>query len=508
MRPLTLGILALAALTSPLAAGVTDSKWKEAEQAFKDDFKKKSIRFKKRAIEALPVKDGRTIDFLITKQKLLSDKDWWIRYTAAERLSKIKTPELRQKLHKFAKNSDKRVREGVICALALGHDKLDPPVILEALKDSSWEVRRMACWAAGQQRVREAVDPMIDMINFVDPRTGRVIQEGESNPRVHSVLLFNLEEIVGKYFHTDVQQWKQYWERNKDKTLPRVKRFDVGEFGDVKLQFNDTFARKGSGPLVIALPMTHRTTTYYMPYFNQWMFVKWLFINLPPIKSFPDVQYNSHGDPVYPVDILVDAFEDMRKKRNVEKMVLLGHGFSTWIAAKYAQKYPDRVHGLIMLNPYATNETFGRRIDEAKRSGDPDAEFFAKVSRYEIKIGSRIEAEVYDYYRTSAYLARKNRWDLEVGILSRVWIDPNSVSIEIPEFDIRGEETSRIPCLMYFAHKNNELSGFPDKNRLTRYYPSHVVVPGGTKAARLPFMEAPELFEKGLRAFIDKKILR
>jgi len=508
MRPLILGILALAAMTGPLLAGVSDSKWKEAQQAFKDDFKKKSIRFKKRAIESLPVKDGRTIEFIIKKKKLLADKDWWIRFTAAERLSKIKTAELRQKLHKFAKSSDSRVREGIICALALGHDKLDPPIILEALKDPAWEVRRMACWAAGQQRIREAVDPMIDMINFVDPRTGRVIQEGESHPRVHSVLLFNLEEITGKYFHTDVQQWKQYWERNKDKTLPKVKRFDVGEFGDVKLQFNDTFARKGSGPLVIALPMTHKTTVYYMPYFNQWMFVKWLFINLPPIRSFPDVEINEHGDPIYPVDILVDAFEDMRKKRNVEKMVLLGHGFSCWIAAKYAQKYPDRVHGLILLNPYASNETFTRRIDEAKRSGNPDAEFWAKVSSYEIKIGSRIEGEVYDYYRSSAYLARKNRADLELGVLRGVWRDPNGTSIAIPAFDIRGEETSRAPALMYFSHKNNELTGYGDKNRLARYYPSHVVVPGGTKAAHLPFMEAPELFEKGLRAFIDKKILR
>ena len=66
--------------------------------------------------------------------------------------------------------------------------------------------------AADNARLNPLDPPMIDMINFVDPRTGRVIQEGESNPRVHSVLLFNLEEITGKYFHTDVQQWKQYWE--------------------------------------------------------------------------------------------------------------------------------------------------------------------------------------------------------------------------------------------------------------------------------------------------------
>ena len=461
MRPI-LRVLTLALLAAPVAAGVSDAKWKEAQQAFKDDYKKKSIRFKKRAIEALPVKDGRTIEFIIRKKKLLNHKDWWIRTTAAQWLSKIKTPELRKKLLSYAKDSNKQIREGILCALAMSHDKLDPPVILEARKDPAWEVRRMACWAAGQQRVKEAVDPMIDMIHFADPRSGRVIQDGEAHPRVHSVLLFNLEEITGKYFHVDVNQWKQYWEVNQDKTLPKVKRFDVGTYGDVKLQFNDTFARKGTGPLVIVLPETHKTTLYYMPYFNQWMFVKWLFINLPPITSFPDVQYDSHGDAIYPVDILVDALEDVRKQRAAEKMILLGHGFSTWIVAKYAQKYPDRVQGLIFIETYASHETFSKRIDEAMRSGDPDAEFWAKVSRREIKMGSRIENEVYGYYRDTAALGPKNRGDMEIGILRRIWRDPNGTDIAIPEFDIRGEDTSRVPVLIYFAKKGNELTGVDD----------------------------------------------
>ena len=81
------------------------------------------------------------------------------------------------------------------------------------------------------------------------------------------MLLFNLYEITGKYFHTDTVQWKQYWERNKDKTLPPVRRFDVGSFGDVKLKFNDTFARKGSGPLVIALPMTFLLIVLMQPFY-------------------------------------------------------------------------------------------------------------------------------------------------------------------------------------------------------------------------------------------------
>jgi len=501
MRLFTLSVLALLLTAAPVLAGPSDDSWKEAVTAFKQDFKKKSIRYKKMAIDGLPLDDERTIEFIVKGQKLLNHKDWWVRATAAERLSKIKSARLRRIVHSYAEDSDKRVREAIIAALAMSRDKSDPPVILKALKDKAWEVRRMACFAAGQQRIRDAVEPMIDMINDVDPRSGRVRQEGEPHPRVHSVLLFNLEEITGKYFHTDTQQWRLYWDQNKDKTLPPVQRFDVGSFGDIKLKFNDTFARKGSGPLVVCLPMTHRITTYYMPYFNQWMFVKWLFINLPPIRSFPDVQINEHGDPEYPVGILVDAFEDMRKKRRVEKMVLLAHGFTTWVAAKYAQKYPDRVAGLILLNPYASNETYGRRIQEALRSGLRDDEFWAKVSSYQLKAGTAIENEIYGYFVSSCDVHNKS--ELELAMLRRIWRDPNSGSIAIPPFDIRGEESSKAPALMFFSPKKNKLTGYDDIKRLKKYYRKNIIVKL-KKSSRLPFMEEPEKFEEALRLFLDK----
>jgi len=504
MQKFLLRCLTLAIVAAPLASPVwaqSDSEWEKAVQDFKDDFKKKSIKFKRRAILGLPTNDARTIEFVINKEKLFNSKDWYIRFTAAERLSKIKTPDLRKKLLAYAGHRDKRVRECVIAALAINRDpKLDPPVIVNALQDSTWEVRRAACWAAGQQRVREAVEPMIGMIHEVG-RDGRVIQEGETNVRVHGVLLYNLEEITGKYFHTDVQGWKQYWERNKDRELPPVKRFDVGNFGDVELKFNDTFARRGSGPLVIVLPQPQKQCTYYMPYFAQWQFCKWLYINLPPVTSFPDVKYNDHNDPIYPVDLLVDAFEEARKKYNVEKCAVLAQGFSCWVAAKYAQKYPDRVSGLMLLNPYASNDTYGKRIDEAKRSGNPDDEFWAKVSSYEIKMATRGESEVYGYFTSSATI--QNKSDVELGMLRRVWRDPSATSIAIPPFDIRGENTSKTPALMFFARKNNKLTGYDDIKRLKRFFPRNITVKL-KKSARLPFMEEPAKFEEAMRLFVDK----
>jgi pimeloyl-ACP methyl ester carboxylesterase len=332
------------------------------------------------------------------------------------------------------------------------------------------------------------------------------------HPRVSGVLLYNLEDITGKTeFLFDVDQWRAYWERNKDKTLPKVKRFDVGDFGEVKgIEFNDTFARRGTGPLTIVLPATNKTTLYYMPYFSQWSFVKWLYVNMPPIRSFPDVKYNQHGDPIYPVDLLVDAFEEMRKKYGVEQMVILAHSFTSWVAAKYAQKFPDRLQGLILLDPYASDDTFGKAIDAAKRSGDVDAEWWAKDASYEVKSATPLEFEQCAYCVNTWWLAPKNRDDLEMGILRSIWRDPNGTRVQVggsgADFDIRGEDTSRIPALIYLPGKDNELMAFEDMGRLQRFYPKNVLVKGGDKFAYLPFMEAPDLFEAGLRAFIDKKV--
>jgi len=504
MRVALLATLALTLTLRPSLGAVDDAAWEKAVKDFTDDFAKKSIGFKKRALEVLPTNDERTIHFILKEKKLAEVKNWWIRYAAAERLSRISTPELRAKLHAYydPKKQKKEVREAVIAALGMVKHRDDPPVIVAALSDPDWEVRRMAAWAAGAQRVREAVPKMIDLIHEVRP-DGSVGQAGELEQRVHAPLLFNLEEITGQInFHTDIQQWKQYWEVNKDKTLPPVNRFDVGTFGQgVKLAFNDTFARKGNGPLVMVLPAPHRLSTYYMPYFNQWLFARWLYINLPPVTSFPDVKYDD-GDPIYPVEQLVDAFEDMRKQRKVEKTAILADGFSCWIAAKYAQKFPDRVSALILINPYATNETFRKRLEELVRTGDPDDELFAKVSMRQQKIGSPLEGERYDYVRTSAQV--KDQADLEIGFLQRIWDDPNSSTIVIPQFDMRGDQTSSAPAMLLFPPKSNKLQGVDDKSRLARFYSA----PGSMtielkKSSTMPYVEEPENFEKWIRSFLD-----
>lgn len=500
-KPVRLVPVVLVLLAASLRAGEpTEAAWQDAVRAFEEDYGRRSIKFKVRAIDSLPTGDVRTVPFLIEKKALLQHDDWRIRAAAAERLGKIEVPDLRARMRAYAEHPDKRVREGILLALGLSRGRLDGPVILNALADESWEVRRMACFAAGRQRLREAVAPMIDRIHAVDPQ-GRVLQEGETHPRVHSVLLFNLREITGRYFHTDVERWRAFWQRHRTDLLTPLERFGKQTAGDVTFEVDDTLARAGAGPLVVALPATRRSAVYYQPYLNRWMFVRWLFVNPPPPGSVPSVAYSANGAPIYPVNGIVEALEALRRERGIEEMALLAHGFSTWVAAAYARRHPHRVTGLILLNPYANNDIHRRRIADAKRSGDPDAEYWAKVNSDEQRISCRYQKEQYDHFVRSAWL--RDPGDLEIAVLCRLWLRPKATRFVVPEFDMCARGSSRTPVLMTFSPEWNPLTGIDNLNRLTRHYPRHVVVKL-RKSARLPFMEEPKRFGRALRVFVDK----
>ena len=90
-------------LVAPGAVGgVDDETWNEAVSFFNEDFKRSSIGFKKRGIDALPITDERTIHFIIRDKELLAHEDWRVRAAAAERLARVAVPELRPLLQHYA----------------------------------------------------------------------------------------------------------------------------------------------------------------------------------------------------------------------------------------------------------------------------------------------------------------------------------------------------------------------------------------------------------------------
>ncbi len=55
------------------------------------------------------------------------------------------------------------------------------------------------------------------------------------------------------------------------------------------------------------------------------------------------------SDPVVAESQFVEAIEDWRKELNLDKMILLGHGFGSYISTAYSLKYSKAVCALILV---------------------------------------------------------------------------------------------------------------------------------------------------------------
>lgn len=55
-------------------------------------------------------------------------------------------------------------------------------------------------------------------------------------------------------------------------------------------------------------------------------------------------------------DWFIDALEEWRKERGIERFTLLGHSLGGYLSFRYALKYPDRVNKLLMASPVGIPE--------------------------------------------------------------------------------------------------------------------------------------------------------
>ncbi|XP_031475252.1 1-acylglycerol-3-phosphate O-acyltransferase [Nymphaea colorata] len=63
----------------------------------------------------------------------------------------------------------------------------------------------------------------------------------------------------------------------------------------------------------------------------------------------------------------IDSFEEWRKAKNLSNIILLGHSFGGYVAAKYALKHPEHIQHLILVGPAGFSS-----------ESDPKSEWFVK----------------------------------------------------------------------------------------------------------------------------------
>src|SRR5205085_10256528 len=111
------------------------------------------------------------------------------------------------------------------------------------------------------------------------------------------------------------------------------------------------------------------------------------YIDLPGTSAFKDLKPGVTGAPEYPIDKLVDAFDELRKVKKQERIAILAHGMAGWVAMRYATKYPKNVSHLILVSTWTSGKAWadGRQRAElaGKQAGDIEAEHYAASCLFE-----------------------------------------------------------------------------------------------------------------------------
>jgi proline iminopeptidase len=89
-----------------------------------------------------------------------------------------------------------------------------------------------------------------------------------------------------------------------------------------------------------------------------------------------DLRGHGRSDPIEPDDMRLEVWADdlfgLCGSLEIERPVVLGHGFGALVAARYAARHPGHPRGLVLSAPYARLVP-ARVVDAFDRLGDPEA---------------------------------------------------------------------------------------------------------------------------------------
>ena len=269
------------------------------------------------------------------------------------------------------------------------------------------------------------------------------------------------------------------------------------------------YATQGSGPPVIML--------HGGPGVGQLYLVVALGSESFPPQDFRWVAYDQRGsgrstggeDPSrLTIEQFVEDLDAVRAATGERRVALLGHSFGGLLALHYAVRYPDRVTGMILLDPDpASRELWARHeeIVESRRTAAERAELdsISSVEGWEL---DPLEIEAYHLVRLRPYFGRQEAWPrLMLGLRFGVYGNfPNTalaVRESLGDWDIFEALTAvEAPTLIITGDR----SPFPlsAHEMLREALPNGelVVLPG---VGHFPHMEDPDGFSRAANAFLD-----
>lgn len=461
-------------------------------------------------------------------EQILAKQPWYDREGAVLALSKAAAEDTVSKMTTaLKKHKDLAVRQGMAVALAKMNDERFYPHLYEALDDKSDVVRRVVVNSLRVHKKKEAVEALIARF------------EKEEEPVVKSFIVDSLNEITQAFQPPVPLAWRIWWENAKSdqsyelgKTDEEAKR-QAEELGN-RLKERTTITagvtlktvergQKGvrSVPILV-LPYYNLSKETMLPFLSELEETNRLFyIDLPAIDSFSGLDVVSEKKiPYYPIDKLVEAFEKLRKDTGEERFAILACGMNTWIAMRYAAKFPASVSHLVLINPLSSNDAYGaatRRMEgQGKAKNDRELWHLALTRSFNTQSGESThdahhrekkepvpEGEDAALERRDWALYLSDERDSLLGILHGVRRRPLG-GVAIPDFRCFTEKLPlRIPTIV-IAGKNFIYGSVEDAQAVAKHFggPCYVY----QSSAGMPFAEESSLFNKHMAALLKERV--
>lgn len=443
--------------------------------------------------------------------KLAEAEDWYIREACMEVLGSASGEALAD-IEKELKRGNTLTQEVIALGFGLSQNADRVPSLIEALDTKDFTVKQAAAIALGQNHHQSAIPAILEV--WKKEKDARLMY------RYHEAL----KAITGEKIDAVVVDWENWWKGVGEGFVPpsrKPKEEGQGpggppapkkEEGTVLRDVNLSFTESGSGGPLFVLPEYGYNKEYLVPTMKALEGTARIFyIDLPPIENFKNLQtVGGTGLPEYPIDKLVEAFDELRQQRKQKTIAIMGHGITAWVAMRYASKYPENVSHLILVSTWTSGRAWGKGRDAVERigkeKGDLEQEHFAQSLLIDMQTGrptyqpkDQVEGEALSRMRWSTYFA-----DRRNGMASVLYPEclRQMGGCLVPEFDVGKEKGNPVPTLIIYG-KHAMWTDRNDMRQLNKYYPNSSMVECPS-SAMVPMLEDFDVFTKSLTSFFRK----
>ncbi len=459
--------------------------------------------------------------------QILQKKSWYDRDGAIKALATAASDEVIDRIVKnLKKHKDPAVRQGMAVVLAKMNDEKFYPHLYEALDDKDPLVRRIVAHSLRVHKKNDAVEALVQRF------------QKEKDPTCRTFLEQSLNELTQAFKGPDHIAWLLWWQEaklDKDYELGKTddeakraaeelglklkKRRTVSVTGGVTLETEEKGG--GLGVPILIIPHWNRSKEVFKPFLSELeKNHKLFYIDLPEVKSFKNLTTITQKQiPYYPIDQLVEAFEDLRKATEQEHFALMACGMNSWIAMRYARKYPKSVAALLFVAPLPTLKSFGDATMRFQRQGpatkDTEMHYLGLSRQMDSRTGESLLAK---YHREKEI----PEWEGEGGCVDRrAWslyfaddrdtfisvLYPKHTrylgGVAIPKFDLFTEPKPRrrIPTLV-ITGKSSLYNTTEESKAIAKYYGGICVE--YKRSSCMPFYEEGTRFNRDVAKFLKK----